>query len=257
MSSPRRLVAVPGTSKQQQHDHRCRVAVQAVLEGMQGGPGLGRHRLSRPRARPARRPSREAVAVHQRPRRAGQLPRRLAAGSQPRRPSLRRRPAAKAYRAAVPLTPVGGGAPAPPATSAGWNALPGPLWHDAQVMAPTPTLPCQCRAEARSRLFRAARKRLRDVFVACVPGLVSAWDIAAERWELPLIADVADVDRLRSPATQERLPPTAAGDAHHGVTGSRWRRTVLVGPRPWSPARFGARQSRQTTVASSCMRGGA
>jgi len=51
VSSPRRLVAVPGTGKQQQHDHRCRVAVQAVLEGMQevrvqaataaAGPGHG------------------------------------------------------------------------------------------------------------------------------------------------------------------------------------------------------------------------
>lgn len=51
MSSARRLVVVPGTSKQQQHDHRCRVAVQAVLEGMQevrvqaataaAGPGHG------------------------------------------------------------------------------------------------------------------------------------------------------------------------------------------------------------------------
>ncbi len=35
MSSPRRLAAVPGTGKQQQRDHRCRVAVQAELEGMQ------------------------------------------------------------------------------------------------------------------------------------------------------------------------------------------------------------------------------
>jgi len=51
VSSPQRLVAVPGTGKQQQHDHRCRVAVQAVLEGMQevrvqaatasAGPGHG------------------------------------------------------------------------------------------------------------------------------------------------------------------------------------------------------------------------
>jgi len=51
VSSPRRLVAVPGTGKQQQHDHRCRVAVQAVLEGTQeirvqaatasAGPGHG------------------------------------------------------------------------------------------------------------------------------------------------------------------------------------------------------------------------
>lgn len=51
MSSPPRLVAVAGTGKQQQHDHRCRVAVQAVLEGMQevrvqaataaAGPGHG------------------------------------------------------------------------------------------------------------------------------------------------------------------------------------------------------------------------
>jgi len=51
VSSPRRLVAVAGTGKQQQHDHRCRVAVQAVLEGMQevrvqaattaAGPGHG------------------------------------------------------------------------------------------------------------------------------------------------------------------------------------------------------------------------
>jgi len=51
VSSPRRLVAVPGSGKQQQHDHRCRVAVQAVLEGMQevrvqattasAGPGHG------------------------------------------------------------------------------------------------------------------------------------------------------------------------------------------------------------------------
>lgn len=51
MTSPRRLVAVPGTGKEKQHDHRCRVAVQAVLEGMQevrvqaatpvAGPGHG------------------------------------------------------------------------------------------------------------------------------------------------------------------------------------------------------------------------
>jgi hypothetical protein len=51
VTSPRRLVAVPGTGKEKQHDHRCRVAVQAVLEGMQevrvqaatplSGPGHG------------------------------------------------------------------------------------------------------------------------------------------------------------------------------------------------------------------------
>ncbi len=51
MSSPRRLAAVPGTSKEKQHDHRCRIAVQAVMEGMQevrvqtvtplAGPGHG------------------------------------------------------------------------------------------------------------------------------------------------------------------------------------------------------------------------
>ena len=51
MASPRRLVAVPGTGKETQHDHRCRIAVQAVLEGMQevrvqaatplAGPGHG------------------------------------------------------------------------------------------------------------------------------------------------------------------------------------------------------------------------
>lgn len=51
MTSPRRLAAVPGTGKEKQHDHRCRVAVQAVLEGMQevrvqaatplAGPGHG------------------------------------------------------------------------------------------------------------------------------------------------------------------------------------------------------------------------
>ena len=58
-----------------------------------------------------------------------------------------------------PADTRGRGCTRAPATPAGWNALPGPLWHDAQVMAPTPTLPCQCRAEARSRLFRAARTR--------------------------------------------------------------------------------------------------
>lgn len=51
MTSPRRLAAVPGTGKEKQHDHRCRVAVQAVVEGMQevrvqavtplAGPGHG------------------------------------------------------------------------------------------------------------------------------------------------------------------------------------------------------------------------
>ena len=51
MTRPRRLTSVPGTSKQEQHDHRCRVAVQAVMEGMQevrvqavtplAGPGHG------------------------------------------------------------------------------------------------------------------------------------------------------------------------------------------------------------------------
>lgn len=51
MTSPRRLVAVPGTGKEKQHDHRCRIAVQAVVEGMQevrvqaatplAGPGHG------------------------------------------------------------------------------------------------------------------------------------------------------------------------------------------------------------------------
>lgn len=51
MTSPRRLVAVPGTHKEKQHDYRCRIAVQAVLEGMQevrvqavtplAGPGHG------------------------------------------------------------------------------------------------------------------------------------------------------------------------------------------------------------------------
>lgn len=51
MTSPRRLVAVPGTGKEKQHDYRCRVAVQAVMEGMQevrvqaatplAGPGHG------------------------------------------------------------------------------------------------------------------------------------------------------------------------------------------------------------------------
>ena len=51
MTSPRRLTAVPGTTKRDQYDARCRVAVQAVLEGMQevrvqavtplAGPGHG------------------------------------------------------------------------------------------------------------------------------------------------------------------------------------------------------------------------
>jgi len=51
VTSPRRLAAVPGTGKEQRHDHRCRIAVQAVLEGMQevrvqavtplAGPGHG------------------------------------------------------------------------------------------------------------------------------------------------------------------------------------------------------------------------
>ena len=51
MTSPRRLAAVPGTSKREQYDARCRVAVQAVMEGMQevrvqaatplAGPGHG------------------------------------------------------------------------------------------------------------------------------------------------------------------------------------------------------------------------
>ena len=51
MSTPRRLTAVPGTGKEKQHDHRCRIAVQAVLEGIQevrvqavtplAGPGHG------------------------------------------------------------------------------------------------------------------------------------------------------------------------------------------------------------------------
>ena len=51
MTSPRRPVAVPGTGKEKQHDHHCRVAVQAVAEGMQevrvqaatplAGPGHG------------------------------------------------------------------------------------------------------------------------------------------------------------------------------------------------------------------------
>ena len=51
MTSPRRLAAVPGTGKEKQHDHRCRIAVQAVLEGTQevrvqavtplAGPGHG------------------------------------------------------------------------------------------------------------------------------------------------------------------------------------------------------------------------
>jgi hypothetical protein len=35
MTSPRRLTAVAGTSKKDKYDYRCRVAVQAVLEGMQ------------------------------------------------------------------------------------------------------------------------------------------------------------------------------------------------------------------------------
>jgi len=51
VTSPRRLTAVPGTTKRDQYDARCRVAVQAVLEGMQevrvqavtplAGPGHG------------------------------------------------------------------------------------------------------------------------------------------------------------------------------------------------------------------------
>ncbi len=51
MTAPRRLAAVPGTGKQDQYDYRCRLAVQAVVEGMQGvrvqavtplaGPGHG------------------------------------------------------------------------------------------------------------------------------------------------------------------------------------------------------------------------
>lgn len=51
MTNPRRLAAVAGTGKEKQHDDRCRVAVQAVLEGMQevrvqaatpsAGPGHG------------------------------------------------------------------------------------------------------------------------------------------------------------------------------------------------------------------------
>jgi hypothetical protein len=51
VSTPRRLTAVPGTGKEKQHDHRCHVAVQAVLEGVQevrvqavtplAGPGHG------------------------------------------------------------------------------------------------------------------------------------------------------------------------------------------------------------------------
>ncbi len=35
MTTPRRLAAVPGTGKQDQYDYRCRLAVQAVVEGMQ------------------------------------------------------------------------------------------------------------------------------------------------------------------------------------------------------------------------------
>ena len=51
MTAPRRLAAVPGTSKRDAHDARCRIAVQAVMEGMQevrvqavtplAGPGHG------------------------------------------------------------------------------------------------------------------------------------------------------------------------------------------------------------------------
>ncbi len=51
VSTPRRLAAVPGTGKEKQHDYRCRLAVQAVVEGMQevrvqavtplAGPGHG------------------------------------------------------------------------------------------------------------------------------------------------------------------------------------------------------------------------
>jgi hypothetical protein len=51
VTTARRLAAVPGTGKEKQHDHRCRIAVQAVLEGMQevrvqaatplAGPGHG------------------------------------------------------------------------------------------------------------------------------------------------------------------------------------------------------------------------
>ena len=51
MTAPRRLAAVPGTGKRDLHDARCRVAVQAVMEGMQevrvqavtplAGPGHG------------------------------------------------------------------------------------------------------------------------------------------------------------------------------------------------------------------------
>jgi hypothetical protein len=51
VTSPRHLTAVRGTSKRDQYDARCRVAVQAVLEGMQevrvqavtplAGPGHG------------------------------------------------------------------------------------------------------------------------------------------------------------------------------------------------------------------------
>ena len=35
MTAPRRLTAVPGTSKKENYDAGCRIAVQAVLEGMQ------------------------------------------------------------------------------------------------------------------------------------------------------------------------------------------------------------------------------
>lgn len=51
MNSPRRLVSVPGTGKRDRYDDRCRVAVQAVTEGLQdvrvqaatplAGPGHG------------------------------------------------------------------------------------------------------------------------------------------------------------------------------------------------------------------------
>ncbi len=51
MTSPPRLAAVPGTGKRDPYDYRCRVAVQAVLEGLQevrvqavtplAGPGHG------------------------------------------------------------------------------------------------------------------------------------------------------------------------------------------------------------------------
>ena len=59
MTAPRRLTAVPGTSKKEHYDAGCRIAIQAVLEGMQEvrvqgvtpltGPGHGQIAIRRGR----------------------------------------------------------------------------------------------------------------------------------------------------------------------------------------------------------------